>query len=196
MKILSITTIIMLLAIGWAAAIDEYTPPTDEQLHTVLTKDAAKLDTLFEGADSAQAADVAVRMIRMIDTSPAGKTQKKQAIAVLTARLVRIMGDQAPDTIATVVAAIDENWRSTVVAAAYLAAGDDAEELLAAVIAKLGADSDAAAAARAAAENPGSVLGRGLIRILNRVILDKGDTTGRGLMIVPLPPVADRYEGQ
>jgi hypothetical protein len=196
MKTTLITSIVAVLIVSGVAAQAQYTAPTDAQLRAVLTANEGGLSALFEGASAEQAAAVVVRMIGMINTSPVGVPKKQQVIAVLTARMVQIMGDAAAATMAAVVVGAEAQWRPTIVVAAALAAGDDAEVLLDVVVKALGSDAEAVAAAREAATSPLSVLGPGLVQVLKQKVIGDPGNTGRGLMIIPLLPVADRYEGQ
>lgn len=183
----AIVFVFMLCAPGQA---EGFAPPTDAEIDGLLA-DPASLSAMLEGATGPQAADVLLAAIEKIDGLELTADEKKQAIATLVALAVNTPGLDVTAMMASLAKKVSTVWLPTVVAAAVLVS-DNAQAIIDAVVQALGRDTDAAAAALAAAREPEIVLGVPLKQFL----LSMFPTAGRTGSAVPLPPIAPKYEGQ
>lgn len=120
MKAITAVLLIMTACTAWA-----YDAPSDAQIEQLLAN-PGQMGTLLTGATTDEAAGVVQRAITAVENSNLDAAAKSQTVALLTARLVKILGANDAAGIKTLINAVDDQWKDEVAAAALLSTADEA----------------------------------------------------------------------
>jgi hypothetical protein len=99
--------------------------PSDAQIQKVLA-DPSSIDALIWGASPTEAAEVLAAVLEKLDGQNLTPEQKRDFIALLVARVTRVIPKKIEFTM-ELIALVDDQWVDLVIAAAYSATGLDVE---------------------------------------------------------------------
>jgi hypothetical protein len=192
-RLVGLLVVCGLVMAGRAGGAGEVAAPSSQEI----ADKPALVVAAIKGQTAQDSAAIVVQSLTAIFTSDWTEAKKREHVIALITYAVAAKGQDAAPMMGLVAAGVPSAWLPVIAATSVIAAGDNSPAVAAAMLEAVAGNAEAAAACRAACENPSTVLSPTEIGIVRGIILPT--PSAAPAKAPPLPTIirpAEQYPGQ